>query len=931
MVVAMSNLRVLANQLEIAGNVRREKGDYLVDAEMWMPPAAIQKRGILYIITEIEGDNPEHSAPYAKEFCQEAQMTLLEEYYNFNAAASITSALRHAFERANQQVFNRNSAILPPNRRGVGVTCAVVRSNELFLAQMPPTQAFVVHQGQLRYYPPNTRANSDIVYTETVPLNGGRHADVLPSLGRYVQIEPNFNRVVFDDGDLLVLCSTNLALRLNNDQVERYFKGEESRLAVYNLADFARSQNISEGYALSVSIKGDYSTQQLDRAAAERSEFFAQRNIEGNPIRGALEGVVGAVSLLTSKFTPAKEPEPANQDNFTYQKPANTPPPRTVEDLEQAVDAGVPRGKASAIDPVQPKEESPHLKHHTDNLKMPPFFQEQEPVAPEPKHLPQNAEVFRPPTPEEVAQARASVGSTPPPESGSKPRVFSYTGTVEPKPPKPPSGSFPQPHIKMDFEENVPPAEEKKKRAFFGKNKPATAINPGQVSPDPYFDMVGGDGYLPMDAIKEERKRLGVGLNFGSLWVKAGLVGLIAIFILFLLFGVLSVANSGGSPNKALDFVKSAEQKRSVAQQIAFSDPTRARALIREANADLDLAVKEKKDLPEITSTRNALQVTLDQIDRVVIPGDLRLSTDLSSQGTGVKLTSAFLASTGDAVFMLDSGRNHILLQDLQGITRSILKPGDKASNRTFNKALAIAPRLESVVVVEADNSAWVYDRKANSWSASPLGNASAWTSPIQKIDTFQGNIYVIGPAGGQILRFLAGNYAAKPDDWLDNAQVDNAGLTKATALAIDGRIYSLNAEGFFTVMARPDGKTKGEVLNQYNLNANNLVNPPLKNPTKLIVGTLDNPYIYVIDGQKRVLQFQKSNGQFIQQFKTATSGKEFDNISDIYLDEVNKKLFVVSDARIYVFRIPAAPPLTPVTIVNPTVTVVVSPTARPR
>jgi serine/threonine protein phosphatase PrpC len=942
MVVKMSNLRVLASQFELAGGLRREKGDFLVDAEMWMPPAALQKRGNLYIIAEIEGDNPEYPSPQAKEYCQEAQMTILEEYYNFNATASITSALRHALERGNQQIFNRNSATLPPNRRGVGVSCAVVRGNELFLAQMPPTQAFVVHQGQLRYYPANFgQNNNDIEYIESMPIAGTRHVDTPPSLGRYAQIEPTFNRVVFDDGDLLVLCSSKLAGKLTLDQAERYFNGEEGRRALFNLADFARSQNISDGYALSISVRGDYSTHQLDRAAAERSEFFSQRNTDNNPIRGALEGVVGAVSLLTSQFTPTKErPEPP-QNNFTYQQSATVEPPRTVDDLEQAVQQATPRGQASAIDPVQPEEPRPHLKQQSDNLKEPPFFRDQRDQfekTPEPDAMPPQANVFRPPTPEEVAQARAAVendSKIPPAEP--KPRVFSYTGTTEPKPPKPPVTPFPQPKITIDTEDVVPPVESKKRTfSFFGgKAKPTTTINPGQGAPDPYFDMVGGDGYLPPESLKEERKRLKGGLNFGNLWIKAGLAGLIAIAILFLLFAVVSVANfGGGDNNKALDLVKQAEQKRIVAQQLAATDPIRARTIIRDANADLDLAVKEKKDLPEIVTTRNALRVTLDQIDRVTVPNDLRLSTDLTGQGTGVKVTSTFLASTNDAVFMLDSGRNQILLQDLQGVTRSILKAGDKASNRTFNKALAIAPRLDSIIVIDGENAAWVYDRKANSWAASLLGSSANWAVPIQKIDTYQGNLYVIGPAGGQVLRFLAGNYAAKPDEWLDNNEVDKAGLNKATAFAIDGRIYSINSEGIYTQMARPDGKTKGEVLNQFNLNANAAVNPPLKNPTKLIVGTLDYPYIFVIDGQKRILQFQKSNGQFIQQFKTSATGKELDNLNDIYFDEVNKKLFAVGDNRIYVFRVPSAPPLNPVTtsttvLPNPTVTTIVTPTAK--
>jgi hypothetical protein len=84
-----------------------------------------------------------------------------------------------------------------------------------------------------------------------------------------------------------------------------------------------------------------------------------------------------------------------------------------------------------------------------------------------------------------------------------------------------------------------------------------------------------------------------------------------------------------------------------------------------------------------------------------------------------------------------------------------------------------------------------------------------------------------------------------------------------------------------------------------------------------LQVGTLEYPYVFVVDGEKRVLQFQKEGGGFIQQFQATPNGKEFDNLHDVAVDITNKKLYLIGEQKVYVFTLKAE---TPGPVINATV-----------
>ncbi|NWJ45377.1 MAG: hypothetical protein HXX08_05805 [Chloroflexi bacterium] len=884
----MSDLQLIATQLEISGGIRRDRAEGLLDAELMMPPPIIQKRGALYIMTEVEAIRDSSQALRAGnyELIRDTQMAIIKEFYEFNQNATVTSALKHALEVANQLLFNRNSALLPPERRGVGITLALVRNNELFLAQLPPTQSYVVHQGQMSYYPMpdnyrkgprplNPRA------TQPLPIaTGGKHSSYTPALGRYATIDPIFNRTYFDDGDLLVLCSSSLAQALEEDQLEHYFMNSTSREALYNLSEFARVHYIENGYALAVSMKGDYSARSLERAAQERIEAHtATKRSEEGGFKGAMNNMAVSMSAFASRFNPDKN-EP-DKEEYIFEAslpPTEAVPVRWNQDFEF-----VDNEPRQAQPPIQQHPGSitelvnlindnpaadPWIRREKDGLEKPPYLQN------------------RPDPTETDRFKKQQAGVFPAPGSGSPEQkaTFSPRNYQSPEAPKP--------HFAFSEEAAaIPPIGEtgKKKRGKQPDSPPQAAE---------FVDVSGGYG-PPLESIKDERKG---GFRGGRFLIIGGLILLLGVAALFLVSAAVNLV--GGSNDKAMGFVRSAEAKRIQAQTFAVIDPAKARQLISDAQADLDKARKEKPELKDITITSNALKVTSDNINRVVIPADIRVTLDLTNQ-TGIKMSRAIFSSTNDVVFILDSGRGMVLQLDMQGQIKTILKQGDTASGKTLTKPVLMTPRLDSVLILDDANNVWIYDRSHNSWSAVALGGTSGWVKSVRLADTYQGNLYLVGPGSGQILRYLSGSYSNTPDEWLSEQAVQTANLDRAVTLEVDGRIFGLSSEGVLYQMERPNGKNKGEITNQIDLNSGGLVSPALNSPYLMQIGSFDYPYLFVIDAEKRILQYQKSNGAFVQQIRA--ENKEFDSIKDLLVDEANQKIYVVTDQKIYIFRVPSA------------------------
>lgn len=148
--------------------------------------------------------------------------------------------------------------------------------------------------------------------------------------------------------------------------------------------------------------------------------------------------------------------------------------------------------------------------------------------------------------------------------------------------------------------------------------------------------------------------------------------------------------------------------------------------------------------------------------------------------------------------------------------------------------------------------------------------------------EIYNNNLYLVSAKDNKIIRFeKSGSSYSSGISWLK----ENADLSSATDIAIDGQIYILNKNG--EVKRFNKGKSDDFKLD--------IVEPTITNATK-IVALPDSNYLYILDSlSKRIVVFEKT-GQFVMQYQF----DGMDNIKDFQVDEKNKIIYILNSTVVY-------------------------------
>jgi hypothetical protein len=129
----------------VGGGLHDQPASILVD-ERTSPFARGKGRGNLYIVMEVSG-------PEVGRELVTRQMTQVIHHAYYRWRGSVTAGLREAIREANGLLFEENRNSLPGERRTAGVSCAVLRDGDLFVAQAGPAAVYLFHEGQVVRFP----------------------------------------------------------------------------------------------------------------------------------------------------------------------------------------------------------------------------------------------------------------------------------------------------------------------------------------------------------------------------------------------------------------------------------------------------------------------------------------------------------------------------------------------------------------------------------------------------------------------------------------------------------------------------------------------------------------------------------------------------------------------------------------------------------
>ena len=221
-------------QLHVVNGVRQERTACLGTFEQ---PASLFRRrdqGRLFVVIELTGDALDRDALYE-------DLTRMVGTTYYNTPGSITAGLRAALRAINARLLRENRGLSPGEGRLAGISCAVLRGNDLYIAQAGPALVHVARQGEVLTFPGSSPPLDWLAEGPTAPLGRQRVVDV------------RFFHCTVQPGDVILLAQPTWAQQLHPRQVAEAVVYTGVAQAMGNLQALAGQEDAA---ALVVEITG---------------------------------------------------------------------------------------------------------------------------------------------------------------------------------------------------------------------------------------------------------------------------------------------------------------------------------------------------------------------------------------------------------------------------------------------------------------------------------------------------------------------------------------------------------------------------------------------------------------------------------------------------------------------------------------------------
>ena len=317
----------------------------------------------------------------------------------------------------------------------------------------------------------------------------------------------------------------------------------------------------------------------------------------------------------------------------------------------------------------------------------------------------------------------------------------------------------------------------------------------------------------------------------------------------------------------------------------------------------LEKARTRRPEDEQVIKLDQRYQALLDKVEHVTpLYGAIPMWT---FEGEGHNNTR--ITASGDSVYVLDRGPGAVnrfvrsqLGDSVEPTDAPVVSKGEQVGDTvvsdlldmTWAEAAGSNPRSK-LLVLDTAKGLVGYDTQLGTKRLA-LGGTDKLVQP-QLTASYGGNLYVVDGEGDQIWRYRPdeNGYGGEPEAYFAAGNpVDLAGIQ---AVAIDGNIWLLFADGrllkFFGSEQRP-----------FDFQG---MPGPLASPTALAV-PLAGDVLYVLDaGNGRIVEVTKE-GKFLRQFRAA-DGDYLRQGKDLFLDEALRKFYILTTDQLYVADVPEA------------------------
>ncbi len=857
----MARYKLRTSQFGIVSGIRQDLSDRVSSAmpgNLFAPEA---RKGQMFILTE-----PVNDSARGKEACDLVAATITSAYYK-DSSFSITSSLRKALSTANTQLYEFNFRSAHHQRTAVGLTCIVLRNNDLYVAQVQPTQVYIVHKGQLRALP--TYPSWDPAATNNALLRPN-------ALGTSLFSEPELYRNVIEPGDQVVLCSSRLAQVLGRAEAERLFCLSDTASAIEDLYELASRNSMSEAHVAVLELLPLINT--TVHASPLSPEGISERGRAAMSVVGDwISDVTGNAALMLRR---------------SHQEQESAPPEAAAEVAE--TEALEPH---SGIHPTSALTEAPHLPSPLEDVDPRDMGWLRE----RPRYRPRShvdVETWPPSAFLGEGSLDPALNAALPPQSidltDQQPLPIDFAAIPQRDPLPPPTFgermTAPLRHFiaaLVTFFAN-----------FGRRSRPA-------ARPLPRFDNSGELSYRR----RPRRSRIPL---------------LLLVLLPALVWGgyyYLRFLSSQQAADQYAQVLTKAQQT----YQAARLAPNDQLALERLDELNIVLDELSKSGLLTNEPVRQATYRNLvndaerlqASIDRTSLLTDLEPVVTLPISDTiGRMLVVPRGSQTEIYALGRESGTLYHQIEGSPAEPDVVLKEGSEVGPVYVAPIRSIMWRIDNLAVIDDADSSSVYLRQPDgAWVINNLPASEFWpTQPFPDVETYGGHLYVwqwgADAASDQVEKYASGEFANLPTDWITDVPLD-VDIQSAIDMSVDGNIYLL----------RPDGSIVEMNAGVYQ---RTIPAPQIKPPlsaarmylTDLRTNEFDtnNPgHFFIIDTvNQRVVEMDK-DGTVIQQIRMAADSKlRLDQLTDVVVTRpgpAGQQMYLANGSIVYKVQLPQPPP----------------------
>jgi hypothetical protein len=754
-------------------------------------------------------------------------------------------ALTAAIEAANDALFHSNRSAAPGLRVVLGLTCLLVREHDLIICQVPPTQLLLAQNGAPVILPSFDSWRADYQPHESGDQQG---------LGATETATPLLFRAVLEEGDLIVLCSTNLARLLANDDDDHLgpLLGNDPREAAEFLRERAERNGLDPAYGMV--IAPEPATSPAGSAPArgyddDAEEGWDDAEDEAPQPRTGERWIDRSLREMRewSRVIP-----------WRRRGGGRIVPLRRARAAERSAadetDERYPAAQAVRYEDEQDEAALRYDASHRPTLVTDEIVDEDEGEAP---HAYEPAAADYPddedeteepsPPPHRRTQARVAGRAAARPRSG----VLQMLGAVI---------AFGFVIVGSALERVLPAGGRRKNERFLERSR----------------NRVWPLGNLERHATRGPR--IGRALP---------LVALVAVLVAGVVLTV-SVRNRQirGEQQRFDTALTQISQQRETALGSADKLAAYNQLLVLPAELDKILGA-EKTGRPErIAAERAAIAGAVDQV-----AGVERLSAEAVQLVTAPP--AAGVTGSGRLQIVAHEGKQFALIGGIvynvdpraKALTR-ILGKGDNVGGVSVGQVVGIVWRVDTLFAF-TETQGFVLG--AAGWTTTPL---AATGRKATAVESFDGNLYFLEPERGQIVKFASGSYAQAPQPW--SSTKGTTDLSLALDITIDRDIYILLSDG------RILDYYQGEMKNSF---APTTV-PPLAG-ANAIATTEEGRWLYLVDPKEGRIVRVGRDGNLAGVYKPADGVQGFAGARDIAVDKATGTIYLLTDAGVVSVRLP--------------------------